>query len=261
MSQQHDDKPDTTAAGDGNGAPAEELPQNPLATLRLGRPPFWMIAMFLVLVVVSWIPLVVAARRRVSLSESPPLHLVQDMDNQPKYKAQHHSVVFADGRADRPPVPGTVARGKLAADDHYDRGYATSLAGDGKIQVSFFKGFPKQVKVDQALLDRGQQVFNVYCTPCHGMGGYGDGPVNQRAIDLRDPKWVQAASLHDANVKARPEGHLYNTINVGIRNMAGYGSQIQVPDRWAVVAYVRALQLSQDAPPDAVPAEKRASLK
>jgi mono/diheme cytochrome c family protein len=255
MSQDRHDNPEKPAGEE------EALPQNPLAELRLGRPPFWMIATFLILVVVSWIPLVVAARRRVSTSESPRLALVQDMGNQPKYKAQHTSPVFADGRADRPPIIGTVARGRLEEDDHYYRGYPVGKKND-KGEVPFFTTFPKQVTVDAALLARGRQQYNVYCMPCHGIGGFGDGPVNQRALQLPPPnKWVQAASLHSDIVKSRPDGHLFNSISVGIRNMAGYGSQIQVPDRWAIVAYVRALQLSQDAPADVVPPEKLSAIK
>jgi mono/diheme cytochrome c family protein len=244
---------------------AADAEPNLLAQLRLHRPPFWMIAIFLVLVVVTWIPLVVSARRRVSTSESPRISIFQDMANQPKYKAQHASTVFADGRADRPQVLGTVARGRLEADDHFFRGFP--VGPDGKIQRNdkneaiFFDGFPQQVKVDQVLLNRGQQQYNIYCAPCHGMGGYGDGPVNQRAVEVKEPKWVQAASLHAENVRERNEGHLFNTISNGIRNMAGYASQIQVHDRWAIVAYVRALQLSQDAPADVVPQEKLSTVK
>ena len=231
-----------------------------LAQLRLHRPPFWMIAIFLVLVVVTWIPLVVSARRRVSTSESPRISIFQDMGNQPKYKAQHASPLFADGRADRPQVLGTVARGRMESDDHYYRGYAAGGEG-GQGSVKFFAGFPSQVNVNASLLNRGQQQYNIYCAPCHGMGGYGDGPVNQRAVEVKEPKWVQAASLHGDAVRGRDEGHLFNTISNGIRNMAGYASQIQVEDRWAIVAYVRALQLSQNAPADAVPQEKLSTVK
>src|SRR5687767_1888326 len=102
---------------------AEDFTPNPLAEFRLRRPPFWLLALFLILVVVSWIPLVVAARRRVSTSEVAPIHMIQDMDNQPKYKAQHASPIFADGRASRPVIPGTVARGEIIADDHYVHGF------------------------------------------------------------------------------------------------------------------------------------------
>ena len=83
------------------------------------------------------------------------------------------------------------------------------------------------MKVDEPLLRRGQLQFNIYCAPCHGNDGYGDGPVHQRAIALQEPKWVPPSNLHDATVKAPAGGHLYNTITNGIRNMAGYGSQIR----------------------------------
>jgi mono/diheme cytochrome c family protein len=260
---------DRDQLGDGNGddaqraaaaaaAAEEEMPRNPLADLRLRRPPFPMIAAFLIFVVVSWLPLVVAARRRVSTTESPRIALVQDMGNQPRYRGQQANPVFADGRTIRPPVAGTVARGELDLDDHLERGFARGA--DGK--ATFFKGFPKEVKVDEAFLRRGQLQFNIYCAPCHGNDGVGQGPVHQRAVFLQEPKWVPPANLHDAAVKSRPEGHLYNTVTNGIRNMAGYGSQIvDVSDRWAVVAYVRALQLSQDAPADVVPPEKLSSVK
>jgi mono/diheme cytochrome c family protein len=235
---------------------AEDFTPNPLAEFRLRRPPFWLLAVFLILIVVSWLPLVVAARRRVSTSEKPRIHLIQDMDNQPRYKAQHASPVFADGRADRPAIPGTVARDEIIGDDHLAHGFARQ---GGK--VTFFTGYPKQIQLNEKLIKRGQLTYNIYCAPCHGLDGYGQGPVNQRALELSEPRWVQAASLHDGPIKQRPEGHLFNTITVGIRNMPGYGSQISVHDRWAVVAYVRALQLSQDAPANAVPKEKLTSLK
>jgi len=241
-------------AGNGNDNLSADLPQNPLAELRLRRPPFWLVAVFLVLVVLSWIPLVVAARRRVSTSEDPRLSLVQDMGNQPKYKAQHENLLFADKRADRPPVAGTVSREGLADDDHYYRGYsaAAPAAGTTKPSITFFKDFPQQVKVDEALLHRGQERFNIYCSACHGVDGYGHGPVNERAVELQEPKWVQAANLHSDVVRSRPDGHLFNTITNGIRNMPGYAAQIPVSDRWAIVAYVRALQVSQDQPPTAM---------
>jgi mono/diheme cytochrome c family protein len=234
----------------------EELNQNPLADFRLKRPPFWLVAAFLILVVVSWLPLVIAARRRVSTSESPRIHLVQDMDNQPKYKAQHVSPIYADGRASRPIIPGTVARGQLNDDDHYARGFSRN--GN---QVTFFKGYPKEVQINDRVVSRGRVAFGIYCSHCHGLDGYGHGPVNDRAIELGEPKWVQAASLHSNVVKQRPEGQIFNTISNGIRNMPGHSGQITIDDRWAIVAYVRALQLSQDAPANMVPPEKLSNLK
>jgi hypothetical protein len=110
MAEERDQR-DAAAAASGDGdqaaAAAEEMPRNPLADLRLRRPPFWMIAAFLIFVVVSWLPLVVAARRRVSTTESPQIHMIQDMDNQPRYRGQQGNPVFADGRTVRPTVAGT----------------------------------------------------------------------------------------------------------------------------------------------------------
>src|SRR5687767_13096933 len=158
MAEERDQRdPRDPASGNGDQAAAaeEEMPRNPLADLRLRRPPFPMIAAFLIFVVVSWLPLVVAARRRVSTSESPQIHLIQDMDNQPRYRGQQSNPVFADGRTIRPTVAGTVARGGLDLDDHYYRGYARGA--DNK--TTFFKGYPKELKVDEALLQRGQLQF------------------------------------------------------------------------------------------------------
>ncbi|HWP39382.1 MAG TPA: cytochrome c [Tepidisphaeraceae bacterium] len=224
----------------------------------LPRPPFWMVAGFLILVVATWIPLVVFARARVDRTDQPRVHLFQDMDIQPKYRPQDDSPVFADGRAMRLPIPGTVARGKLQEDDHYYRGYKRVLdAASGRYSVVFFDSLPPQLTLDEQLLARGQQRYNIYCATCHGLDGYGNGPVNNRAVARQEPKWVPAASLHTDSVRARPDGHLYNTITNGIRNMPGYGAQIQDPaDRWAIVAYLRALQLSQNAPAWAVGADR-----
>jgi mono/diheme cytochrome c family protein len=201
----------------------DHLPEETLAPLapKLRRPPFWIIAAFMVLTIATWIPLVIFARARTKTFDEPRVQLVQDMGSQPKYREQQSSDVFADG----------------------------------KTEVKFFDGFPKQVKISEVLLKRGQERFNIYCSACHGYDGSGDGAVNERAMQLNEldstgNKWTKAASLHQDNVRARPNGHLYNTINVGIRNMPSYGAQIPAEDRWAIVAYVRALQLSQNAPPN-----------
>jgi mono/diheme cytochrome c family protein len=240
-----------------------ELPRNPLAEQRLRRPPFWMISIFLILIVLSWIPLVAAARRRVSTSDEPRLSLVQDMANQPKYKAQHENLLFADKRADRPPVAGTISREGLENDDHYYRGYTVTPPKGATTQptITYYKDFPSQVTVNEALLKRGQQRFDIYCSACHGYDGYGHGAVNERAIQLQEPKWVQAANLHSQTIIDRPDGHIFNTITNGIRNMPGYAAQVSISDRWAIVAYVRALQVSQDRPYDSLPAAERSELK
>jgi mono/diheme cytochrome c family protein len=214
---------------------------------RLSRPPFMFIALGLVSVVGSWIPLVLFARGRVQQSETPRIQLAQDMGTQPKYREQQTSEIFADGRADRPHVPGTVARGQVQEDDHYYRGYTLKTAANGKSTPTFLQGFPSQVKVDMKLLEHGQQRFNIYCAACHGIDGYGKGMIEIRSEELG--MTFNVKSLHDPDVRARPDGHIFNTITNGIRNMPSYSSQIPVADRWAIIAYVRALQLSQDVPP------------
>ena len=213
---------------------------------RLRRPPFMFIALGVMLVVASWVPLVLFAKARVERSEEPRISLVQDMGTQPKFREQTTNDLFADNRADRPRVEGTIARGDLQEDDHYYRGYSSTTAADGKKQVKFFDTFPENVKVTEALLKRGQARFNIYCTACHGYDGYGKGPVEVRSEHLGSP--LNAKSLHDDSVRARPVGHIFNTITNGIRNMPSYSAQVPVEDRWAIVAYVRALELSQNAP-------------
>jgi mono/diheme cytochrome c family protein len=217
---------------------------------RLRRPPFIFIAIGLIFLVGSWVPLVLFARARVSRSELPRVQLAQDMGAQPKYREQQTSELFVDGRADRPHVVGTVAYGKLEEDDHFYRGYAMQPGGGegGKPLAKFFDDFPQQVKVDEALLKRGRERFNIYCSACHGEDGSGRGPVAVRAEEIQMP--INAANFHTDVVRGRPNGHLFNTITNGIRTMPGYSAQIAVEDRWAIVAYVRALQLSQNAPPN-----------
>jgi mono/diheme cytochrome c family protein len=192
--------------------------------------------------------------------KEPRIHFIQDMDNQPKFKAQQSSLFFADGRANRPPVPGTVARGELAmqTDLAYYEGY--TLGADGKINWVGSTGaiWPKQVEdvmndpaKAKAFLDRGQYFYNYTCINCHGADGSGNGPIHQRAklVGAMATGWNQPTNLASDSVKARPNGHLYATINRGIKSMGPVGHIITDPhDRWAVVAYVRALELSRGAP-------------
>ncbi|MFM7807704.1 MAG: c-type cytochrome, partial [Planctomycetota bacterium] len=122
---------------------------------------------------------------------------------------------------------------------------------------------PPQVPLTLATLKRGQERYNIYCSVCHGETGNGDGLVNQKAMELvtntngpvNGTVWVAAKNLvHDETVTVQPVGQLFSTITHGIRNMAGYGSQIPVEDRWAIAAYVKTLQRSQNARPSDVPA-------
>jgi mono/diheme cytochrome c family protein len=228
-------------------------------------------AIFLVGVVVTWVPLAVIARARVSRSEESRIQILQDMGTQPKYREQQSSEVFADGRADRQRVAGTVARGMLEDDDHYDRGFDRTTGASGKTTVRFFDDFPGQVTVDRALLERGQQRFNIYCYVCHGYDGAGNGPVAQRATDLSkidlppgEPalvqNWIAPANLLTDTIRGRPNGQIFNTITNGIRSMPPYGTQVPVADRWAIVAYIRALEVAQNAPLSAVPKDQLGTL-
>jgi mono/diheme cytochrome c family protein len=225
---------------------------------RLGKPPFWMVGGLIVLTVGSWLPLVFFARARVSKTPDAPVLLMQDMFAQPKYREQQSSEIFADGRAARPRVDGVVPRGMLDEDDHFFRGFTQTMV-DGKPVVKFDVDFPAQVTVDAKLLERGRERFGIYCAPCHGLDGSGKGAVHRRALELQviqvpgaSISWVAPANLADPVPVSRPVGHIFNTISNGIRNMPGYGGQIAVPDRWAIVSYVRALQLGQNAPADLV---------
>jgi mono/diheme cytochrome c family protein len=211
--------------------------------------PRWLIWTAAVAVVLSWIPLALIARARVVTSPRPRIHIIPDMDNQQRFKAQQANPMFADGRAMRPPVEGAVARDGLAADDALYRG----RQGDGWVERS-------PVQVSMSLLERGRDRYDVFCAPCHGLAGLGDGIVAKRAEALQEGTWTPPSSFHTDLVRGRPDGHLFNTITNGIRNMPAYGPQIPVHDRWAVVAYVRALQRSQNATLDDVPADTREQL-
>jgi mono/diheme cytochrome c family protein len=212
--------------------------------------PRWLVITGILMVILSWVPLALVIRARTVKSPNPPLHVVPDMDNQPKFKAQARNMMFADRRAMRPPVEGTVARGELNDDDALYRG----LEGE-----TWVAAMP--VEVDRALLERGRQRYDIFCSPCHGLAGYGDGAIAKRADALQQGTWTPPSSLHTDVVRGRADGHLYNTIVNGIRNMPGYGTQIPVEDRWAVVAYMRALQRSQNASVDDVPADLRTTLR
>lgn len=212
--------------------------------------PRWAIPAFSLLVALSLVPFLLLARARATKFSKPRIHLIPDMDQQFKYKAQSENPIFADHRAMRTPVPGTVARGELKEDDRFYRG-----TSNGEWVTTF------PIPVTSELMERGRQRFDIFCSPCHGLDGSGRGAVAQRADELHEPKWVPPADLHSELVRGRPLGELFNTITHGIRNMPPYGSQIPEKDRWAILAYVRALQRSQNATLEDVPPEFRPSLR
>lgn len=284
--------------------------------------PFFM--MWGLVVGLSIIPLLVVLKMRVSHSSQPRFHVFYDMDFSPAKDAQQYSTLFRDGRAMRPDVPGTVARGEEQANLNYmtgidmdalaaiDPSRAERLvrrlnpyfqgetettqeptggeaaevgkespedeepedsvsasgeenaqkaeAGDDESGVAPEEAKPSVMEttpwldtnplvLNEQVLADGRKNFGIYCSVCHGMNGSGNGLVNVRAQKIISPDWIQPSSLHQETLYADkyPAGKLFSTISNGIRKMPGYAGQIKTRDRWAIVAYVRALQLSQNA--------------
>jgi mono/diheme cytochrome c family protein len=169
---------------------------------------------------------------------------IDPMKQQPKFKAYSANPIFKDGRADRVPMGGTYAR-EMAYDD-------PALAGGDADAGVFLDHFP--MTVDAALLTRGQDRFNINCLPCHGANGSGESVVAKKML-LRSPP-----SLLTDDIRALPDGKIEEVIRVGYGLMNSYGTTLTSEDRWAVVAYVRALQASQRAPLDEAPPSERQKL-
>ena len=221
---------------------------------------------------------------RGGISEDPPVVPIRGMYNQARYDDQDKSPFFADGRVMRPPVEGTVARempvneslltgrtddgtqwlleipGEVIRDFHpdiaqedYDR---TSQSPRRSTRVWGQLLPDEQVAARKAMMERGHERYDIYCAPCHGFDAAGRGMVTTRAEELAnngtDPGAAQLLppSLHSANYRALPDGQLFATITHGVRNMPAYSQSIPMEDRWAIVSYVRALQLSQASRPN-----------
>lgn len=214
--------------------------------------PTGLVYALIIIAVASVVPFALAAKARYTKSASPRIHLIQDMDSQPKYKAQRENTFFADGHADRPAIDGTVAVGDARDDDKLYKG----KEGD-----AWARTFPSQIAINEATMDRGRQRFGIYCTPCHGQIGAGDGMVAKRADSLAQGTWVPPSNVTQQNLREQPVGELFNSITNGVRNMPGYGSQIKTEDRWAIVLYLRALQRSRGGSLNDLPPDARASLK
>jgi len=242
--------------------------------------PGWLRLVALMGAIMLLIPPVVIFRTMGMTNRAPRLHFMPDMDWQEKSKTQTVSPfidevpVFADVRAMRLPVEGSIARDQLDIDSEMNRGikkdYTPTVSVStptGSVRTSLGTGqdedtpaaaaedvsmfvttFPADIEITEAFLKRGQQRFDIYCTACHGYSGNGDGLVNDRALALAatgKATWTKAKSLHDPLVKddaKNPVGRIFDTITNGRATMGPYGNQIPVADRWAIVAYVKALQ-------------------
>ncbi len=176
-------------------------------------------------------------------SRQTPVQVFPDMRQQGRYEPQGNGPFFSDRRASRRPVEGTVAIGHLKEDDAYFTGVVNN---------QYVGRNPESITPE--LLDLGQKRYNTYCSPCHDRTGQGRGVVGQRAI------WI-ASNLHEDRIRQYNDGEIFQVITNGRRSMPHYRNQITEHDRWAIVAYVRALQRTTMGTTEDVPADMRSSLK
>jgi mono/diheme cytochrome c family protein len=169
----------------------------------------------------------------------------QDMHVQPRYNPFDPSDFFEDGQSARMPVAGTVPRGDLTT------GPEGELLYTGKINGAVADAFP--IPVTRDILNRGRERFSINCEPCHGMSGDGDGMIVQRGF-RRPP------SLHSDRLRTAPAGHFFEVITNGFGAMYPYGYRVEPRDRWAIIAYIRALQLSRQVSISDVPEAQRKSM-
>jgi mono/diheme cytochrome c family protein len=165
----------------------------------------------------------------------PPIDIFPEwafpsMEHQPKLRPQSRNEFFADGRADRVPPPRTVARGMLRTEDHLHQGKDAGGA--------FAPGMPAGLAIDVSFLQRGRDQYQIYCAPCHGATGDGNGITKRYGMGA-------TPTYHDPRLRTMPDGEIYNTITNGKNTMLPYADKLVPEDRWAVVAFVRALQRAQ----------------
>ena len=177
---------------------------------------------------------------RGQVSDKPPIHLNPNMDNVDRYDGQEPSSFWEDGRSSRTAIAGTVAIGQLRED--------TALHAGVDAGGNFVSTLPAGMELTAELLDRGESRYNIYCSPCHDKTGSGNGIVRQRGF-------IPPPNFQDPRVRQFPVGQVVSAQAIGIRSMPSYAAQIPAEDRWAVAAYVRALQISQGASLAQVPAD------
>ena len=236
------------------------------------------------LLIAALLPPLLILRSRATTSRQSPLRSFKDMDFQPKFKSQTRTKLFADGRAMRPPVEGTVARGQLQDDDAFYRGIHPSVRDDAFTSISLQqpddaagneappvtntdKGYEPSwvesipMEITDEMMRSGRESYNIHCAVCHGRSGDGNGPVSVRALPLEQGTWVPPTSIHAEHVREQPVGQLFHTITNGVRKMPGYADQIRPADRWAIVLYLRALQRGRNASAADLPPEELSKLR
>ena len=222
---------------------------------------------FFVIFLLSAIAVIAVFGFRGQKSTQPPTEVFPDMVRQPKVRAQAPLDFFADGRGPRLPVPGTVPIGyempkhetaetqaiEVGPWSHPNAGFSvgTDYYNTGKMRDQWGTGIP--VQMTRELMERGQQRFNITCAMCHGPAAAGDGITKKYGL-------ATVVSLQDERIRKMSDGEIFNTITNGKNTMMPYGPNIIVPDRWAIIAYLRALQRSQNAAIADVPPEHRSEL-
>ena len=181
--------------------------------------------------------------------ERPPIEIFPDMDHQSKYKPQAESRFFADGRTDRPVVSGTLPR---IAEDPERRGLLTDdYLRTGIKDGRYGSGFP--IQINREVMDRGRDRYMIYCYSCHGGLGDGNGITKEYGM-------IATPTFHSERIREMDEGMIFETITHGRGTMMPYRAKLSVEERWAVIAYVRALQNARLGSPDDVPGDKREEL-
>lgn len=175
-------------------------------------------------------------------SRRPPIEIVPDMDRQPKLRPQAQSPLFPDGRSSRPPVEGTIARQAAWDDSPENTGRDRGTTNDVVVLP---------VPVTSSLLERGQERFGIHCQPCHGPLGDGRGITSRYGM-------IPAANFHDPRLVRMADGEWFRVITEGRNQMAAYASQVPAPDRWAIVAFLRALERSRLGSIEDIPEPLRA---
>ncbi|QYY36096.1 cytochrome c [Ruficoccus sp. ZRK36] len=195
---------------------------------------------------------------RGAKSTRQPIYVFPDMDWQAKYLPQGENKFFADGRNDRPVVPGTVGRGygsqmkEVFSADYVDPVSLNPPMYSGKdADGEWVRGFP--VEVTDEFMQLGQQKFTIFCAVCHGAAGDGNGVTKQFGM-------AATPTYHDARIRGMAEGEIFNTITHGKNLMGAYGMKLRPEERWAVIAYVRALQLAQQTSIEDVPEQFKPEL-
>jgi mono/diheme cytochrome c family protein len=205
---------------------------------------------FLIFFLATWALAVVAivsvAGLRGGLSRKPPLEVFPDMDRQPKLRPQTTTAFagFADGQSSRMPVAGTVSRESFREADEFSTGKKADGAWVDAVPVT----------ISRELVQRGRERYDIYCSPCHGVAGDGNGVTTKFGM-------AAVAKLHDERLIKMADGEIFNTISNGKNLMLPYADKLEPRDRWAVIAYVRALQLSRLGKKEEVPDAVRATLK